>query len=75
MNKDEEEEVAQALNILSQAAGFIRSSLAARIRMRAMPYLHFHYDASIAHGQEMSSLIDVARSTDGDHENSEEISN
>ncbi len=57
---DTEQDINTALEILNQAKGFIRSTLAQRVRMRTMPDLQFHYDASIKDGQKMSSLIDLA---------------
>ncbi len=64
LGKDEPEEVATALEILTKAEGFIRTTLATRIRMRVMPQLHFKHDTSILRGQEMSSLIEKARAKD-----------
>ncbi|MCO7225040.1 30S ribosome-binding factor RbfA [Pleionea sp. CnH1-48] len=63
---DKEDDVKTALEILTQAEGFIRSTLAQKVRMRVMPHLHFQYDASIIRGQEMTSLINEARSKDTD---------
>ena len=64
---DDDESIKVALDILSKAAGFIRSTLASRVRLRVMPQLHFHYDTSISRGQHMSSLIASARAKDSDY--------
>jgi ribosome-binding factor A len=41
-------------------AGFLRHALAQRVRLRAMPQLHFVHDESIGHGERLSALIDQA---------------
>jgi ribosome-binding factor A len=66
LGKDSEQEVASALQVLERAEGFIRSTLASRVRLRIMPELHFKHDRSILRGQEMSSLIAKARQKDSD---------
>ena len=64
LGKEQPEEIAAALKVLAKAEGFIRSTLASKVRMRVMPQLHFHHDTSLVRGQEMSSLIDLARAKD-----------
>lgn len=64
LGKDEEQEIKQALEVLSGAAGFLRSQLAKSIRMRSVPSLRFLFDKSIVEGQRMSSLIEKAISED-----------
>lgn len=49
---------------LAHAAGFLRSQLARRIRLRTVPQLQFKYDASVERGARLSQLIDAAVSTD-----------
>jgi ribosome-binding factor A len=55
---------AQALHeteqALQHAAGFLRSLLAHRLRLRTVPQLHFVYDASVERGMRLSRLIDEA---------------
>ncbi len=70
LGKDEPEQVEEALKVLSKAEGFIRSTLAGRVRMRVMPQLHFQHDTSIVRGQEMTSLISKARAKDSDDQTS-----
>lgn len=50
----------QTMQILNHAAGFIRSQLGARMRLRIVPQLNFVYDTSVVRGAYMSSLIDKA---------------
>jgi ribosome-binding factor A len=45
---------------LKQAAGFLRSQLARRIKIHSIPQLHFVYDASVERGFALSKLIDEA---------------
>jgi ribosome-binding factor A len=52
--------IQEALHGLSSAAGFLRSELARRVRLRTIPHLQFAYDNSVAHGAELSRLIDEA---------------
>jgi ribosome-binding factor A len=49
-----------ATRALEHAAGFMRSILAKRIKLRTVPQLHFHYDVSIERGMRLSRLIDEA---------------
>jgi ribosome-binding factor A len=48
----------QILEALSSAAGFLRSELAKKIRIRRMPELHFQWDNSIEKGDHILRLID-----------------
>jgi ribosome-binding factor A len=41
-----------------RASGFLRSSLAKRLRIRQIPVLHFHWDAMIAAADQMDNLLD-----------------
>jgi ribosome-binding factor A len=45
---------------LENAAGFLRSHLSHRIKLRVIPQLHFIYDESIERGMRLSQLIDEA---------------
>lgn len=49
-----------ATKALEHAAGFLRSALAKRIKLRTVPQLHFNYDVSIERGMRLSRLIDEA---------------
>ncbi|MRX27739.1 30S ribosome-binding factor RbfA [Kangiella sp. HZ709] len=64
LGKEDAEEIAAGVEVLSNAAGFLRSQLAKSIRMRSVPSLKFFYDKSISEGQKMSSLIEQAISAD-----------
>lgn len=49
---------------LQRAAGFLRGKLGGSMKIRHVPELRFVHDDSIAHGAEISRLIDRATSTD-----------
>lgn len=45
---------------LKRAAGFLRSQLAQRMKLRTIPQLDFKYDASVERGMKLTRLIDEA---------------
>ena len=49
---------------LQHAAGYLRSQLAQRIKIRVLPQLHFEYDASVERGIRLSQLIEAAVADD-----------
>ena len=53
-----QEKEPQILAALNSAAGFLRSELAKKIRIRPMPELHFQWDNSIEKGDRILRLID-----------------
>ena len=53
-------DVANALEGLQRAAGFLRSELAHLLTTRKVPELHFAYDESVERGMRLSQLIDEA---------------
>ena len=52
---------------LQHAAGFLRSQLAHRMKLRIVPQLQFKYDESVARGMRISQLIDAAVAQDAAH--------
>jgi len=56
------------LSGLKRAAGFLRHELGRRIRLHHLPELHFEYDASVAQGVRLSTLIDEAVESDHKHQ-------
>ena len=50
--------------VLGKAAGFFRSELARKHRMRTTPKLRFHYDELVEKGPEMEALIESAMAAD-----------
>ena len=61
---DPDGDSAAAAEGLTSAAGFLRSRLGESLKVRRVPELRFARDESIAHGAEISQLIDRARSQD-----------
>lgn len=68
LGKEDMDEINEALQVLSNAAGFLRSQLAKAIRMRSVPHLRFFYDKSIKEGAKMSGLIEQAISSNQNKE-------
>jgi ribosome-binding factor A len=48
---------------LKRAAGFLRTELSKRLKLRTVPQLDFKYDASVERGMRLSRLIDEAVAT------------
>ena len=48
----------EVMNALSAAEGFLRRELAGRVRLRKVPQLHFHWDTTLAHIQEVESILE-----------------
>ncbi|MBB3102023.1 30S ribosome-binding factor RbfA [Azomonas macrocytogenes] len=64
MSQDDSSQIAESLDILQDAAGFLRMQLGKAMKVRTVPQLHFHYDASIRRGTELSALIERAVAED-----------
>ena len=56
--------IAGATEGLQHAAGFLRSQLAHRMKLRLVPQLSFKYDESVERGMRLSQLIDAAVADD-----------
>jgi ribosome-binding factor A len=52
---------------LKRAAGFLRTQLAQRLKLRTVPQLEFKYDASVERGARLSRLIDEAVGSTAKH--------
>lgn len=66
------EEVKLTVKLLNNAAGFLRTELAKRIKLRTIPQLRFHFDASVGEGRRLDSLIRQARAKDADLANDDD---
>lgn len=64
MNSEERETVDANLELLNEAAGYLRMLLGKAIKMRSIPQLRFYYDDSVSRGAYLSSLIDRAMASD-----------
>ena len=68
-----EEEGNASLDALNRAAGFIRSEIGKRVRLRHTPSIVFKYDPSIQHGAHIAKLLkDVGASDETGKEDSHE---
>ena len=53
----EEERAPEVLSGLARANGFLRRQVGRRLHLRAVPELHFHWDAVLEQGARMDELI------------------
>ncbi len=60
----EGQNVDKSIEILNEAASFIRTLLAKRIKARIMPELRFVYDKSMVEGVRMTNLVNKAIADD-----------
>ena len=60
-------EVKRTIKILNGAAGFLRSELSKMTKLRTIPQLRFHFDASVKRGRDLDRLIKTARNKDNEH--------
>ena len=60
----DEEKLKLFKQILEDNKGFVRTLLAKRMRMRAVPAVKFHHDVSITEGIRMSNLVSQTVSND-----------
>lgn len=68
-----EEEGNASLDALNRAAGFVRSEIGKRIRLRHVPSIVFKYDPSIQHGAHIAKLLkDVGVSGENSKEETHE---
>ncbi len=61
-----------AVDVLNHAAGYMRSTLAKRIKIRKMPQLTFVYDKTLEYGQHLTEVIDKAIERDTKLDNDDE---
>jgi ribosome-binding factor A len=57
----ESRKLAETLEGLKRAAGFLRSQLARRLELYTTPELRFEYDESVERGDRLSRLIDSTK--------------
>ncbi len=60
------QQVKETIKVLNGAAGFLRSELSRMIKLRTIPQLRFHFDASVKRGRQLDRLIRDARQKDAD---------
>lgn len=57
---DDEMKIKQSIQILNDAAAYLRTQLWHKLKMRSVPELRFLFDESIRYGNRLSALIDKA---------------
>lgn len=67
MDKETAEDASEALKVLNNAAGFLRSRVAKSHKARTTPALKFVFDTSVRRGEYLSRLIDNAVANDIKH--------
>jgi ribosome-binding factor A len=60
----EAEKAASTIKALKTASRYLRHRLSQEMRIRSVPELHFHHDASVETGQKMDQLINAALAAD-----------
>jgi len=55
---DDPDQIDEAVEVLNDAAGYIRSMIAKEMKMRTVPRVFFVYDKVAVEGQKLSNLID-----------------
>ncbi len=60
----------ETAKVLNNAAGYLRSALAKRLKLRSTPQLVFIYDASMEQGNRLTDLINSAPKSSDESENS-----
>jgi ribosome-binding factor A len=68
----ESDKAGASLKALKRAAGYLRRRLGQEMRIRSVPELHFHHDASVETGERMDNLIEAAVASDREHANGDE---
>jgi len=56
----DKEQALQAVDVLNNAASYLRTALARTIKLRIVPKLSFHFDETLEYGNRLSRLIDDA---------------
>lgn len=57
---DEKETIKEKLSVLNNAAPYIRTLVAGRLKLRTTPELRFFYDKSLSEGIRMTNLVTKA---------------
>ena len=68
----ENEQAKVTAKVLNNAAGYLRTALARRLKLRTTPQLVFIYDSSMEHGNRLTDLINSAAASNADKNGSDE---
>jgi len=64
----DEERESEVIGAVGRAVPYLRHQLAARLTLRNVPVLHFHWDPSLAHAMHMADLLDSLNIPDEEEE-------
>ncbi len=64
---DSDDDSEASVEILNNAASYLRNLVAKDLSMRTTPRIRFYYDKTAVHGQTLSNLIDRAVAEDRSH--------
>ena len=65
---DSDDDSEASVEILNNAANYLRNLVAKDLSMRSTPRIRFYYDKTAVHGQILSNLIDRAVAEDRSHQ-------
>ena len=71
----ENEQAKVTAQVLNKAAGYLRTALARRLKLRTTPQLIFIYDTSMEHGNRLTDLINSASASSSNEPESHEPEN
>jgi len=61
---DDQDQIEEAVAVLNDASGYIRTLVAKEMKMRTVPRIYFVFDSVAVEGQRLSNLIDAAVASD-----------
>lgn len=61
---DSPDEIEEAIAVLNDASGYIRTLVAKQMKMRTVPRIYFVFDEVAIEGQRITNLIDAAVASD-----------
>lgn len=64
LNRDNADKIVEAVTVLNNMSGFLRTQLGSRMRLRIVPKIVFHYDEVQARSQRLNTLISSAVASD-----------
>ncbi len=73
IDKDNEEEAEELLEVMNRASGFLRTQIAGDSSMRIVPKLRFYFDTSVGRGHRVSDLISKAIKADKKFRNDDSL--
>lgn len=72
LGEDEREQ--EVMAGLEHANGYIRREVARKLQLRSAPYVHFHWDPTLAHAEHINELLDTLDIPPADDEDDDVVS-